>query len=301
MPAADPEDQCRAREFERDLRNDVLAGLAHRAMLDWFEAQPKRVRRCLKLIVETAKRDKATLQRRIASDGPPCLPHAPPPLPSIVPRPPVLEEDPQAERRRDPPQSAPLTVLSPNQLPPRDLSCLKGTGNAWAGIGRRKRRCREFCAIGRTYVRHQSIVSSPPVPVFSLDIPPRCCTRPATPPGLREALFGCIGLPRIADGPATYGSNTPVAVKPRPVPPVLPPFEQMVIALTELVVHGRRVNPRVGYVVARGQQAMGCRGREPIRDAVIDIVSASNIVPGVLSQLASVLYPSGLDNLSDGV
>ncbi|QRV96335.1 hypothetical protein RhiJN_24353 [Ceratobasidium sp. AG-Ba] len=284
MPAADPEDQRRAREFERDLRNDVLAGLAHRAMLDWFDSQPKRVRRSLKLIIETAKRDKAALQQRIASDGPPRLPHLSVQVSSTVPCPPALEENPWAKECPEPHRGSPSTSPVPNRLQQRDLSCLKRDGKAWAGIGRRKRRCREFSAIGRTYVRHQSIVSSPPVPVFALDVPPRCLTRPATPPGLREALFSCIGLPRIADGPATYGLNTPVQLPTRPLPPVLPPFDQLEIKPSDLQACGRRVNARFAYVIARGRQAMGSERRDVFKDAVFDVIIAPNATPLVIRQ-----------------
>ncbi|QRV80899.1 hypothetical protein RhiJN_08914 [Ceratobasidium sp. AG-Ba] len=258
MPAADPKDQRRARDFERSLREDVLAGRAHRATLDWFKAQTKRVRRSLWLIVETAKHDKAVLEQRTAAQPSPQQDGIRAPRSTHQLLPSHVAPDSLASRQLQTRQRDCSECPQPAKAQPRDLSCLKGAGNPWAGIGRRKTRVRAFCAIGRTYVRHQSITSTPPIPVFALDVPPRCYTRPTTPPGLREALFGCIGLPRIADGPATYGSNTPVTVKPRPGPPVLPPFEQMEITPAELTVYGRRVNPRVAYIVARGRQAMGC-------------------------------------------
>ncbi|QRW15394.1 hypothetical protein RhiLY_14393 [Ceratobasidium sp. AG-Ba] len=297
MPAANPEDQRQAREFERDLRNDVLAGLAHRATLNWFEAQPKRVRRSLKLIIKTAKRDKASLEEHVAGDPSSCPPRLPTHALSTTPPRPTLEDNPWAEHR---PVMHCQPARKPIQPQSRDLSCLKGDGNAWAGIGRRKRRCRKFCAIGRTYVRHQSITSTPPVPVFALDEPARYHTRPATPPGLREALFGCVGLPRIADGPATYGLNTPVQPTIRPPPPVLPPFDQLEIKPGDLQVCGRRVNARFAYVIARGRQAMGSERRDVFRDAVLDVVTASNVILGVLGRLASVLYPDGMHDLSSG-
>ncbi|QRV74418.1 hypothetical protein RhiJN_02432 [Ceratobasidium sp. AG-Ba] len=300
MPAADPEDQHAAREFKRTLREDVLAGRAPRAELDWFEAQPKRVRRSLKWIVETAKRDKALLEQRTAGDGSSCPPPSPMHVLSTIPPPPTLEDNPWAEHRPVRHPGVRRTALEPVRLQPRDLSCLKGDGNAWAGIGRWKRRCRKFCAIGRTYVRHQSIVSSPPVPVFALDAPPCCHSRPATPPGLREALFGCIGLSRIADGPATYGLNTPVQPIIRPPPPVLQSFDQLEIKPSDLQVCGCRVNARFAYVIAQGRQAMGSKRQDVFRDAVLDVAIASNVIPGVLGRLASVLYPDGMHNLSSG-
>ncbi|QRV88076.1 hypothetical protein RhiJN_16094 [Ceratobasidium sp. AG-Ba] len=97
MPAANPKDQRRARNAERDLRDDVLAGLAHRAMLDWFEAQPKCVRHSFKLIIKTAKHDKASLVQRIASEVLPRLPHSSAQVSSTTPSPPALENNPRIE------------------------------------------------------------------------------------------------------------------------------------------------------------------------------------------------------------
>ncbi|QRV98296.1 hypothetical protein RhiJN_26315 [Ceratobasidium sp. AG-Ba] len=126
MPA-EPEDQRQARELERALSNDVLAGLAHCAMLDWVKAQPKRIQRSLKLIIETAKRDKASLAQRIASDALPRLPHSSVQVSSTIPTPPpALENDPWTEHH----ESAAPTAPVPIQLKPWGLTCLKGDGHA---------------------------------------------------------------------------------------------------------------------------------------------------------------------------
>ncbi|QRV73371.1 Retrovirus-related Pol polyprotein from transposon [Ceratobasidium sp. AG-Ba] len=294
MPAADPEDQREARDFERSLREDVAAGCAHRATLEWFERQPKRIRRSLKLIVETAKQDKAELERRNGDEipsrsmGPPKTrpSHRLLPCPA-VPNPFVaLRSETHSETR----QQNHWDALQRPSAQPRDLSCLKGFGNPWAGIGQRKTRLRAFCATGRAYVRHQSIASFVPVPVFALEAPPNPYPRPVTPPGLREALFGCIGLPRTADGPATYGLNTPIVTQPRPPSPVLPLFEQLVIPPEELLVYGRRVNPWMAYVIARGRQAMGLRGSQHIHDAVTDIIPLNIYITPLACAL--LLFPS---------
>ncbi|KAG8794301.1 hypothetical protein FRC12_024962 [Ceratobasidium sp. 428] len=316
MPSADPNDQRDARDFERSLREDVLAGRADPGLLTWFEALPKRVRRSLRLIVETAKRDKAELQRRSTDTvpdkqgGSQLLPQINPPLLDIEQNPwaehnPWTELNPGADpctlAHRVGPSIVPVHCVEPvPPVQPRDLSCLTGGGNAWAGIGRRKKRCRAFCAIGRAYVRHQSISSPSPAPVFAVDTPPHPYTRPATPPGLRESLYNCVGLLPIANGPATYGLNTPAAAQARQPPAVLPPFEQLVFQPGELEVYDRRVNARFVYVIARGRQAMGCQSRQLLRDAAVDVVNAGCIVPGMLGQLASVLYPDGMSDLTLG-
>ncbi|KAG8747477.1 hypothetical protein FRC12_014056 [Ceratobasidium sp. 428] len=310
MPPADPDDQRDAREFERSLREDVLAGRADPAQLAWFVALPKRVRRSLKLIVETAKRDKAELERRSTSKVPGEQGGPQFTLPtrsslSDIEHNPWAEPNPRTDSpcmpaHRDDPSVTIVHCAGPPLVQPRDLSCLTGGGNAWAGIGRRKKRCRAFCAIGRAYVRHQSVSSPSPAPVFTVDTPSHPYPRPATPPGLRESLYSCVGLLPVANGPATYGLNTPAAAQVRQPPAVLPPFEQLVIQPSDLAVYNRRVNARFAYVIARGRQAMGCQSRQLLRDAAVDIVNAGCIVPGMLGQLASVLYPDGMSDLTLG-
>ncbi|KAG8713486.1 hypothetical protein FRC09_018660 [Ceratobasidium sp. 395] len=298
MPSADPDDQRDAREFERSMREDVAAGRADSAQLAWFVALPKRVRRSLKLIVQAAKRDKAELERRSTNKAPgeqggPQLTLPAKPSLSDIEHNPWAESNPWAEpytpARRDDPSVTTVHCTGPPLVQPRDLSCLTSGGSAWAGIGRRKKRCRAFCAIGRAYVRHQSILSpspSPaPVPVFAVDVPPDPYTRPATPPGLRELLYNCAGLIPIANGPATYGLNTSLAPQPRRSPDVLPPYEQLAIQPGELEVFDRQVNAQFAYVIARGRQAMGCQSRQIFRDAAVDVVSAGNVVPASIGAL----------------
>ncbi|QRV75805.1 hypothetical protein RhiJN_03820 [Ceratobasidium sp. AG-Ba] len=300
MPAADPEDQREAREFERSLRKDVAAGRAYRATLEWFEAQPKRVRRSLRLIVETAKRDKAELERRMADEDPRQQCRLRTPLQISPPLQYNVEPNPWAAHCPETRQIECTAVTRPVQLPPRDLSCLKSDGNPWGGIGRRKKRFRAFCAIGRAYIRHQSITSPSPAPVFTLESSSFWPTRPATPLGLREALYTFDGLLQIANGPATYGLNTPAAPQPKPRPATLPPFEQMDVQPSDLKVLGRVINPCVAYVVARGRQVLGARGVDLLRDAAVDIACAESVIPGALGQLARLLFPNGLHDLDSG-
>ncbi|KAG9120625.1 hypothetical protein FRC07_003814 [Ceratobasidium sp. 392] len=239
MPSTDPDDRRDAREFERSLREDVLAGRADPAQLTWFVALPKRVRRSLRLIVETAKREKAELERRSTGkvpgeQGTPQLALPTNPSPLYAELNPWAEPNPWVESctepRRGEAEIATHERVESPQVQPRDLSCLGSGGNPWAGIGRRKKRCRAFCAIGRAYVRHQWILSPKPAPspVFAV-VPPDPYTRPVTPPGLRELLYNCVGLLPIANGPATYGLNTPIVAQSRQLPAVLPPFEQLTI------------------------------------------------------------------------
>ncbi|QRV88053.1 hypothetical protein RhiJN_16071 [Ceratobasidium sp. AG-Ba] len=247
MPAANPKDQRRARDPERDLRDDVLAGLAHRAMLDWFEAQPKCVQHSFKLIIKTAKHDKASLVQRIASEVLPRLPHSSAQVSSTTPSPPALENNPRIELHTGKRQiqcqfnSSYATYHVSKVMDVPRPALVDGNG-ATANF---LRLAELMCDTSRLCCPRWFLF-------FAQDVSPHCRTCPVTPPGLREALFSCIGLPRIANSPARYNLNTPVIVKPRLALLVLPPFEQIVIEPAEPVAYGRRVNPRVANNVAQG-------------------------------------------------
>ncbi|KAG8774241.1 hypothetical protein FRC12_002096 [Ceratobasidium sp. 428] len=322
MPA-DPEDQRDAREFERSLREDVLAGRADPAQLAWFVALPKRVRRSLRLIVETAKHDKAQLLKRRSTDKAPRVQDTQQLVPSTGPSLSDIEQNPWAERN---PWAEPCTPEAPlvdtliraiatyprpepAQVQPRDLSCLRGDGNAWGGIGRRKKRCRAFCAIGRAYVCRQSIAlpALAAAPVFTLEHEPEIPPRPDTPPDLREAVWYLQHAIYGVDGPSTpdlhsLASPEPESApepEPHPLyPPTPPPIEQIPLQPGELNVFGHEVDPYFAYVVMRGRRAIAPQVSCSLREAAVLITSAQYIVPGVLEQLASVLFPGGVPDFN---
>ncbi|QRV77123.1 hypothetical protein RhiJN_16097 [Ceratobasidium sp. AG-Ba] len=275
MPAADPDDQRDARAFERSLREDVLAGRTDRSQLDWFVALPKRVRRSLRLIVETAKRDFAQPERH-STNHPSRSLSANPQLKVPTPSSPSIKVTQQ------------LTPIPPR---PRDLSCLKGDGTAWNGLGRRKKRCRAFCAIGRAYVRQQTVSRSPtPAPVLALEAIPVLPTRPVTPPGLRESVYSSAGLLSIANGPATYGLNTPAP----PTPSVPAPVHPGRFRAGEWMVLGRDVNPDYAFIVALGHHARAPEDGFFLSRAAVAIVNVEERTPGLLQYIADGLFPGGL-------
>ncbi|KAG8685070.1 hypothetical protein FRC08_013320, partial [Ceratobasidium sp. 394] len=63
MPAANPNDQRAARDFEQLLRYDVFSGHAPQSRLDWFLALPKRVRRSWRLIDQALGPHEAAAER----------------------------------------------------------------------------------------------------------------------------------------------------------------------------------------------------------------------------------------------
>ncbi|KAG8725301.1 hypothetical protein FRC09_003138 [Ceratobasidium sp. 395] len=123
MPSPDPDDQRDAREFERSLREDVLAGRADPTLLECFVALPKRVRRSLKLIVESAKRDQAALERRSTDresseqGGPKLTAPTNSPL-SYMELNPWTEPNPWAESRTEPRHTGAISATTPPRAQP---------------------------------------------------------------------------------------------------------------------------------------------------------------------------------------
>ncbi|KAG8717901.1 hypothetical protein FRC09_013504 [Ceratobasidium sp. 395] len=322
MPA-DPEDQRDAREFERSLREDVLAGRTDPAQLAWFVALPKRVRRSLRLIVETAKHDKAQLLERRSTDkvsgeqGRLQLIPAANPAPTDIEHNPWAEPNPWAKPRADVhPADDVLAVtavqrVEPCPVQPRDLSCLRGDAKPWMGIGRRKKRCRAFHAIGQAYVlRHSLAPPAVTAPVFALEQEPEIPPRPDTPTDLREAVWHLNHAIHGFDGPFTPDIRSLASPEPEPelklvsrplYPPTPPPIGHIPLQPGELNVFGHDVDPYFAYVVMRGHCAIAPQAPHSLRDAAVSIMGAQYIVPGVLEQLASLLFPGGIRDFNSGV
>ncbi|KAG8778401.1 hypothetical protein FRC12_024997 [Ceratobasidium sp. 428] len=317
MPS-DSEDQREAREFERSLREDVLAGRTDPAQLVWFVALPKRVRRSLRLIVETAKHDKARLLERqsthkaLGVQG--TQQPVPPSNPSLLP----IDFNPWAEPcAPETPHNDTLTTAAPQcveppPVQPRDLSCLRGDAKPWTGIGRRKKRCRAFHAIGQAFVMRRKLTSPPTAaPVFTLEQEPEVPTRPDTPPDLREAVWhlghsihGVYGpfTPDVHSLASPEPESEPKPTLQRPLyPPTPPPIEQIPVQPGELNVYGHDVDPCFAYVVMRGHCAIAPQASHSLRDAAVSIMGAQSIAPDVLGQLASVLFPGGIHDFDSGV
>ncbi|QRV92760.1 hypothetical protein RhiJN_20778 [Ceratobasidium sp. AG-Ba] len=203
--------------------------------------------------------------------------------------------------------------LAAAQAQPRDLSCLMGDGNAWHGIGRRKKRCRVFCAIGRAYVRqtHASSGHSHDAPILTVEAAtppsppptPDAPTQPVTPEGLREAAFSCLGLLATASGVNAYGTNTPCPMPPvppriirRPLSPVPPPEPQPAYD-GETVVDGVDVDWRLAYVIARGRhERFPHRPTVSLHEAAKNVLDTDLLYPGALDYLSALFFPYGFDD-----
>ncbi|KAF8595492.1 hypothetical protein BDV93DRAFT_564338 [Ceratobasidium sp. AG-I] len=133
------------------------------------------------------------------------------------------------------------------------------------------------------------------VDVFALHHMP---TRPSTPPGIREALYNTNNLVYVANGPtdgAQYGLPTPadlLSPEPSPLPPI--PAYPSSLAPGALRVFDREVDPHFAWIVARGRHAWAPYSDCSLREAAFNVASAEGSVPGVLAQLAQLLFPAGV-------
>ncbi|KAG8682005.1 hypothetical protein FRC08_015254 [Ceratobasidium sp. 394] len=254
MSAADPADQQAARAIEASLREAVTRRERPKVELDWLLALPKRIRRSGKLL-EAAQMEARVLLDHVRMAWAKTL---------------------EVERERE-------ERLTRARALPRDLECLRAPEpTAWNGLGRRKKRCRAFEAVGHAYTARQRY--SPPVPAADGDpadlllLHPASChvpKRPSTPPDLRESIRNIPGLIHVANGPADatqYGFPTPNPPSPPPglpppriirwVPDPVPPPEPELQYEGETEVNGQLVDWRVAYLIARGRWE-SCRWAKP--------------------------------------
>ncbi|KAG8718859.1 hypothetical protein FRC08_004229 [Ceratobasidium sp. 394] len=284
MPAVDPEDQQATRAIETALWDAVNSHERPPIKLEWFMALPKCTRRSAELIV-TAQAEAFVLLDHLRAAWTKAR---------------LAEQEwkEQLERAR---------------AQPRDLECLRAPDPvAWNGLGRRKKRCRSFEAVGRASNTRQRATSTipptQPAPVdvqalhqSSVDVP----TRPATPPGLREAAFSCVGLLASASGVNAYGHNSPYPMPPappqiihRPPSPVPPPEPQLEYE-GETIIDGQVVDCRLAYLMSMGRWE-GCKWRAPptLRQSSQAILDMEALQLGMLDWLMDVFFPHRLDDWS---
>ncbi|KAG8717711.1 hypothetical protein FRC09_013850 [Ceratobasidium sp. 395] len=312
MPSVDPDDQWDARDFERSLRKDVLAGRADPSLLT-----------CLQLIVETAKHDKAQLKRRSTGKTlsvqdetawlPPSMSLS---LDSDIEHNLWAEPDPWARSRTEVHSAGNVSIaiaqcVQPRPVQPRDLLCLQGDAKPWMGIGQRKKRCQAFHAIGQAYLScRKRVPPAAAASVFALEQEPEVPPRPDTPPNLCEAVWHLGHSIHGVYGPFTPDVHSLVSPEPKPelklvphplYPPTPPPIEHISVQPGELNVFGHNVDLYLAYVVMRGRCAMAPQAAHSLRDAAVSIMSAQHIVPGVLGKLAALLFPGGVYDFDSGV
>ncbi|QRV73613.1 hypothetical protein RhiJN_01627 [Ceratobasidium sp. AG-Ba] len=242
MLATDPADQQAARAIESSLRDAVNRLQRPPIELEWFMAQPKRVRRSAKLL-EAAQADAKVLLDHVRAEW---------------------DQARQIERSRK-------ERLEKARAQPRDIECLRAPDPAaWNGLGRCKKRCRAFDGVGRAYNTRQRVVARPqalpscPVDLQAVESPgfdvPQA---PSTPPGLRQSVRNIPGLMERANGPADgrdYGWPSPAEPSPPSTPSstrseVTRPDYPYYVHSTELTVHGSEMD----------------------RDMVLNVVSRSEI------------------------
>ncbi|KAG8704500.1 hypothetical protein FRC11_009827 [Ceratobasidium sp. 423] len=280
MPAADPADQQAARAFEAELRAAVQRWERSPAELAWFSALPKRIRRSGRLL------EAAQLEAQVLLD------HA--------------RDSWAKERKREATREARLTEL---RTQPRDLDCLRlpdSSGGAWQGIGRRKKRCRAFNAVGRAFNARKQVQSFQPKGAFTspagapIDIM-MADAYLTTPPGLREAVEQLVVSVRKVPPYSRwrhweiFSPNPDYRATPRPATPLPVPTPKYPHSPEPGVFHclGLDVNPQVAWLVARGRHQWSPTHAYTMRDAVFEVADAEINFPGVLDTLRF----SGYDHL----
>ncbi|KAG8714246.1 hypothetical protein FRC08_012171 [Ceratobasidium sp. 394] len=289
MPAANPADQQAARAIEASLREAVTRCERPKVELDWLLALPKRIRRSGKLL-EAAQMEARVLLDHVRA---------------------AWAKTAAADRERE-------ERLTRARALPRDLECLRAPDpTAWNGLGRRKKRCRAFEAVGRAYTTRKQ--HSPPVPAANSDpvdiflLHPASChrpKRPLTPPGLRDEVRNIPNLIYAASGPANpadYGLPTPCTPSPAPSPPppeVMrcppsphPPPQPVLACEGETIIDGEPVDCRLAYLMALGSWE-GCRSAVPpsLGQAAERVLDTDSLQPGVLDALLDIFFPHGLDD-----
>ncbi|KAG8794410.1 hypothetical protein FRC12_024648 [Ceratobasidium sp. 428] len=278
MPATDPADQCAARKLESALRSAIERRERPPVELAWFLALPKRIRRSGKLL-ETALAESRVLLECVLADW---------------------TRTQQADRQR-------VERLEQAKALPRDLDCLRAPDpKAWNGLGRRKKHCRTFEAVGRAFVSRQRVPEpiQVPQPIQLLDpVLSPVPARPPTPPGLCTTIWN---IPRLL-GSATlrenYGVNTPqsppsVSTPSTPIPkpgaPNPAPAYPHSPLPGELTVLGKTVSKDLAYVLARGRHAWAPGSRQCLRDRALHVMTAQQVAPGALACVIRLLYQAGV-------
>ncbi|GAB1527289.1 hypothetical protein RhiTH_011706 [Rhizoctonia solani] len=294
MPIGDPADQKAAHEIESSLREAVARGDCPPVELDWFLGLPDRTRNSSKLFQVALKLTE------------PLLKHA---------RTAWAKEKATEQARKE--------RLAELRAKPRDLDCLRSPdGATWQGVGRRKRRCRKFNAIGQAFTARQGVAAAHPVPqpyeenIHDIHVAQACLPkRPGTPEGLREAAWSDPQLRKAASRLYRSGYTTPRRPPPAPAPPLAPaPPPPVVIrrppsptpppvppALTEtqIQVEHRVMDTHLAYVMALGRWEY-CNWSPAIslRQGATMVLETEENLPGVLEGLIDVLFPHGFDQFS---
>ncbi|KAG9124065.1 hypothetical protein FRC07_012986 [Ceratobasidium sp. 392] len=297
MPAADPDDQLAARTLEAELRDAVVRRERPQIELDWFVALPKRIRRSARLL-EAAQAEAKVLLDHVRA---------------------AWDRLQRVERERE-------ERLGQARTRPRDLECLRAPDpTAWNGLGRRKRRCRAFDAIGHAYTARQRASappSPPPVPFSTRPAAVSATPNPLLPAATAPVdLFtadpyvytpaplwqAAADLVRKVRGKEPFASPslselhspdlkyvpppvTPAPVPPRPPPRLLPiPYPTGPISAFD-----REVNSHLVWILARGRRRWNPGSTLSLQEAAHSVVAADNYAPGLLGRLCKLLFPGGV-------
>ncbi|KAG9119128.1 hypothetical protein FRC07_006009, partial [Ceratobasidium sp. 392] len=203
---------------------------------------------------------------------------------------------------------------------PRDLECLWAPDpTAWNGLGRRKRHCRAFDAIGHAFVVRQRVLDAtpaPPVPFSTRptlvptapDPLPARATSPVdlfvtdayvyTPAPLWQAAANLVRKvrgkePFASPSLSELHSPNPSYVPPPPTPPPRPlpiPYPPS----PTVSAFDRNVNLHLAWIIARGRHRWCPSSSLSLQEAANSIVAVDEYAPGLLGRVCGLLFPGGV-------
>ncbi|QRW07203.1 Retrotransposable element Tf2 protein [Ceratobasidium sp. AG-Ba] len=288
MPATDAVDQQAARAIESRLREAVCQHEQPPVELEWFMALPKRIRRSAQLI-EAAQTESWVLLEHVRSEWNRIR----------------CRQKEQEER------------LAKARTLPRDLECLRAPDpSAWSGLGRCKKRCRTFEAVGRAYQSRQHCTGpTETTPAPSLVTPPSPARAVIdihnldsyvhTPRPLREAVEDLVYQVRGRDPYSSPSLSELHSPNPDyiPLPPSPPPC-----VIQSFSVQNPFFAPEEVYFPAFGctidgpvltAMSYGRISSEPwapahtLDDLAASVADAQRHDPGGFGLLADTLFPDG--------
>ncbi|KAG9125852.1 hypothetical protein FRC07_005944 [Ceratobasidium sp. 392] len=282
MPGADPNDQLAARRLEAELRAAVTRQERPQIELDWFSALPKRIRRSGQLLTAAQAEAKVLLEHVRAS----------------------WSQTRRSEQERE-------EQLVRAKALPRDIKCLCAPDPAaWNGLGRRKRRCRAFDAIGHAFTtRQRASAPLPPPPVPFSTRPTSVSTTPdlllpaATSPQAAANLVRKVrrkepfASPSLSELHSPNPNYIPPPVTPAPVPSHTPPRLLPIPYPTgPISAFDREVNSHLAWLLARGRRRWNPGSALSLQEAAHSVVAADSYAPGLLGRLCKLLFPGGVQS-----
>ncbi|KAG9121952.1 hypothetical protein FRC07_001863 [Ceratobasidium sp. 392] len=203
----------------------------------------------------------------------------------------------------------------------------------WNGLGRRKRRCRAFDAIGHAFAtrRHVSdAVPAPPIPFSTRPTSTSTALDPLllgaafpvdlftantyvyTPAPLWQAAADLVrkvrgkepfALPSLSETRSPNPSYIPPPVTPHPLLPQPPPrlLPTPLPPHPTIPAYDRNINSHLAWIIARGQRRWCLGSTLSLQEAANSVVVADAYAPSLLGGVCKLLFPGGVRSSDQAV